>query len=111
MAQNEAYIEYVLEQLNSVATVTTRKMFGLLALYADGPIFGIIDDGALYFKVDDTNRQQYLDEDGAAFMPGDDPFKPPLYYLVPARVLEDRDLLKAWMGASLEVAMRSASSR
>ncbi|MBC8144237.1 MAG: TfoX/Sxy family protein [bacterium] len=106
---NQSYVDYILEQLERVAPVTTKKMFGAIALYGDGPIFGVIDDDTLYFKVDDSNRQQYVDADSAAFMPVGQVSQN--YYQVPAHVLEDSTLLADWMRGSLAVARAAPVKR
>ena len=59
MGATANYVEYVLDQLSSFARVTSRRMFGGVGLYADGHFFALILD-TLYFKVDDSNRADYL---------------------------------------------------
>lgn len=111
MAVSQAYADFIVDELEWVAPITTRKMFGAIALYADGPIFGIIDDDVLYFKVDDSNRQWYVDAGSEVFMPDKDPSKVMRYYQVPAGVLEDRHMLADWMNASITVARNSKAKR
>ena len=64
-------------------------MFGGVGLYANDLFFGILASDVLYFKVDDSNRQEY--EQG-----GSRPFKPYAgramtmpYYAVPIEIVED----------------------
>jgi len=59
MKSNE-FVEYITEDLLAeLKGVTSRAMFGGYGIYKDGIIFGIIVDDELYFKVDDTNREEY----------------------------------------------------
>ena len=103
------YVDHIVEQLERVAPVTAKKMFGAVGLYADGPIFGIVDNDVLYFKVDDENRQQYLDASMPAFMPNGS--TPMGYYQVPIEVIEDRSMLTVWMHGALEAARRAGERK
>ena len=60
MAVKTQYLAYVLEQLADLGGVRSRRMFGGVGLYRDDRFFGLIDDHVLYFKVDDSNRADYL---------------------------------------------------
>ena len=53
MAVSDGYKSYVLDQLQMVGAVTAKAMFGGIGLYRAGVFFGLMDDDALYFKVDD----------------------------------------------------------
>ena len=111
MAVSDDYLDYVLDQLECAGEVIPRKMFGGVGLYLQDIFFALIAGDILYFKVDDSNRQDYI----AAGM---DPFRPfteksytMQYYEVPIEVLEDREAVAIWAGKALEVARRRASLR
>lgn len=101
MPISQSYVDFILEQLSRVSPVTSRKMFGALGVYSDGKIFAIVDDDTLYFKVNDSNRQEYLDAGMPGFMPGGMPMG---YHQVPADVLEDDRKLGEWMRRAIAVA-------
>jgi DNA transformation protein len=112
MAVSSGYLQYVLEQLAGVARVTSRRMFGGIGLYSDGLFFGLIDNDTLFFKVNDSNRGDYLARNMAALRPFPD--KPDLsmsYFEVPADALEDRDELAAWARKSVAVAAAAPKPR
>lgn len=103
MAVSESFKEYVVEQLAELGFVTVKKMFGGAGIYYEGLIFGILADDILYFKVDDSNKTDYV-------MAGMNPFKPfddkPMvmpYYEVPVDVLENREQLAEWAMKALFV--------
>jgi DNA transformation protein len=48
------YSDYVLELLAGFGRVETKRMFGGAGLYRDGVMFGILDDDAVFFRVDDA---------------------------------------------------------
>ena len=86
---------FVIEQLRGLGVVEARSMFGGKGLYWKGAIFGLIDDGRLYFRVSDATAPRYGAE-------GSKPFEPwpghvmKGYYEVPARVIEDEEEMVAW---------------
>ena len=112
MPVSKEYLGYVLEQLGGLTRVTSRRMFGGVGLYSDGLFFGLIDNDTLFFKVNDSNRADYLARNMAQFRPFPD--KPDLsmsYFSVPADALEDRDELAAWARKSVAVAAASVNPR
>ncbi|MFN7957455.1 MAG: TfoX/Sxy family protein [Holophagaceae bacterium] len=106
MAVSVSFRTYLLEQLGQIRPITTRPMFGGLTFFAEGRAFALADDGVLYFKVDDSNRPDFLAVGKGPFLPFGDPEKPMQYYEVPEEVLEDADALAQWMAKAIAVAMK-----
>jgi len=101
MAVDEGYKDYVVDQLGKLGFVTVKKMFGGAGIYHDGLIFGLLGDDVLYFKVDDSNKSDYVRAGMEPFQPFDDnPLVMP-YYEVPVDILENRELLADWALKSL----------
>jgi TfoX/Sxy family transcriptional regulator of competence genes len=50
MASNKDYLEFVLELLREVRTITYKKMMGEYMLYKDGVLFGGIYDNRFLIK-------------------------------------------------------------
>ncbi len=108
MAVTEEYLQFVLEQLQGLGNVISRRMFGGVGVYQDDRFFAIIMDDSLYFKVNDANRSDYVARGMGRFRPY--PNKPHLsmtYYELPADVLEDTDECVAWARRSLASAAAS----
>jgi DNA transformation protein and related proteins len=103
------YLTYVVDQLAPFAKVVARRMFGGIGLYSDGLFFGLIDDDTLYFKVDDSNRSDYIERGCAAFQPLPD-VASMSYFSVPEDVLEDAEQLAVWSRKSLRVAAAAAAA-
>jgi DNA transformation protein len=106
MAVSDTFLAYVIEQLEGFGQVRSKRMFGAVGLYADELFFGLIDDNALYLKVDDGNRGDYVARGMHPFQPYRD--RPDLvmgYYLVPADVIEAPDELADWARKALRVAI------
>jgi DNA transformation protein len=106
------YVAFVLDQLTHVGGVTSRRMFGGVGLYREGLFFGLIDDDALFFKADDSNRGDYEREGMKRFCPfPDQPQYEMGYYEVPASALDDPEELAVWARKSLAVAMTAKARR
>jgi DNA transformation protein len=86
-------------------------MFGAVGLYRGDIFFAIISDGTLYFKVDDTNRGEYVSRHMAQFRPYPDrPEHSMSYYEVPADIIEDPEQCVAWALRSVAAAGNRAMS-
>ena len=105
MSVSNGYRTYILDQLAAVPALNTRRMFGGVGLYSGESFFALIDDDVLYFKVDDSNRDDYVSRNMKAFMPI--PGKGSMnYYQVPEDVIEEADELARWARRSVEVALK-----
>jgi DNA transformation protein len=103
----EGFLAFVLEQLDAVGPLTSKRMFGGVGLYAGDLFFALLAGDVLYLKADESTR-------GLIEAAGARPFQPYAdrpggggtmrYYSVPANVLEDTDTLTAWATRSVAVA-------
>jgi DNA transformation protein len=109
MAVSVSFRTYLLEQLGQIRPITTRPMFGGLTFFAEGRAFALVADEVLYFKVDDSNRPDFIAAGMGPFLPFGDPDKPMQYYQLPEEVLEDSDELAVWMAKAIAVAARVKS--
>ena len=113
MSVSPNFLEFVLDQLSGLGSVRSRRMFGGIGLYCDELFFALMDDDIVYFKVDDSNREDYIARGCEAFRPfPDDPNTIAMnYFRVPSDVLEDVDELKIWARKSLAVASAAATAK
>jgi DNA transformation protein len=93
--KEDSYRDYVLDQLRSLEGVSCRSMFGGYGLYLGADFFGIVYDGRLYFKTDETTRMEYRDRGMGPFSPGGDQVLKS-YYEVPEEIVEDDEELASW---------------
>lgn len=63
-----------------------------------------MDNDKLYFKVDETNRADYESAGMGPFYPFGDESMVMQYYQVPDAVMDDPQMLREWIGKSVEVA-------
>jgi len=112
MPRSNQYLDYVLEQLQSLERLISRRMFGGAGLYCDDVFFGLIYKDRLYFRTDDTTRADYEARGGEAFRP-----RPKFtalkaaYYTVPADVLEDSEELVQWARKAVAAAVASQAAK
>jgi len=95
VVKRDSFVEFILDQLKGLESISCRRMFGGYGLYAGNSFFGIIHDGRLYFKTNDLTRSEYIDKGMEPFRPSD---KMTLknYYEVPSEIMEDPDELLEW---------------
>jgi len=111
MVVSEGFRQYVQEQLAQVTAITLRRMFGGVGIYSRGFFFALMDNDTLFFKVDDSTRSDYEARGMQPFRPFGDDRLSLRYYEVPAEVLEDAELLRAWVRKSVSVAMSKAAQK
>ncbi len=101
--------DYVIEQLAAIAGVTARPMFGGHGLFKGGVMFGLIYEGELYFKVDDSNRGDFEARKSQAFTyEAHGGRKVSMsYWFVPEDVIEDAADLQEWAMKAYAAAVRS----
>jgi DNA transformation protein len=113
MVASASFAGLLREQLAPLGGVTLRRMFGKTGVFCDGLMLGMVLDDALYFRVDDGNREVFKE---AACLP-------PLNYRkkgstidlsfwrAPERLFDEPDELVAWARAALAAARRVAAKR
>jgi len=103
MVVSDDFIDYILDQFSAWGNVSVRKMFGGAGLYRDGRIFGLVADNVLYLKVDETNRDQFVEAGSGPFKPYPNRPAMPSYFEIPPDILEDSEELIKWADESLSV--------
>jgi DNA transformation protein len=113
MSVDEGLVAWVQEGLEPLGRVTLRKMMGGAALYLDGTIFAITDEGELWFKADAETDAAW---DGA----GCERFHMDFgggksgtmnYRRAPSDVYDDAEELQRCARLGLEAGLRSASKK
>src|SRR3954468_15215261 len=107
MSVGAGFLQYVLEQLERLGGVSSRRMFGAVGLYRDDVFFALIDDDTLYFKVDDSTRPDYASRGMEPFRPYGPDREGMQYYCVPAEILEDAEALGEWVQRATAVARQA----
>ena len=103
MSISEGFLTYVLDLFSEWGNVTARKMFGGAGLYRYGKMFGLIAGDVAYLKVDDSNRDVFIQAGSSPFKPYPDKKTVMPYYEIPPGVLEEPEELIKWAKLSLEI--------
>ncbi len=112
MAVQAQYLAYVLEQLDGLGRMRTRRMFSGVGLYSDELFFGLIHDDTLFLKTDESNQADYIARHMPRFMPPSNrPLSPFGYHQVPADIIEEGETLVEWARKSVAVALASQARK
>ncbi|MCA9000954.1 MAG: TfoX/Sxy family protein [Planctomycetes bacterium] len=74
MAVDQAFIDYVVDQIHDAGEVRYRRMFGGCALYANDKVVALLDDGQVFVKSTEAGRQFIGSPTEAPPYPGAKPF-------------------------------------
>ncbi len=97
-----------MDLLADVPGITSRTMFGGWGIYKNRMFFGLISDGALYFKVGNGNRAEYEKMGSEPFAYYSERKNITLsYWLVPEEILENRDVLSEWVENAVTEAQKT----
>lgn len=100
-------IDYILDIFEQYGEFTSRSMFGGYGIYKNKVIFAIIAGDELYFKVDYSNQQQYIDHHSEPFSYEKNGKSYNMsYWKLPVEILEDEELLPSWIDQSYQISLK-----
>ena len=70
MASDQKFVDFVVDQIENVGLITSKKMFGEYGIFADGKIFALICDNKLFIKPTESGRAFIKDVIEAPPYPG-----------------------------------------
>jgi DNA transformation protein len=112
MANSPDFVAWALDLLAPLGGVTARAMFGGHGLYAEGVMFGLLDDDELFLKADEEAQPVFLAAGCRQWTwPGP---KGPMaggYWRPPDEAHEDPEAMLPWARLGLEAARRKAAAR
>lgn len=104
-----SFNEFVLDQLSALAEVRAKAMFGAHGLYQAERFFGILDEGRLFFKVNDISKASYIQRGMGPFTYESKGRKLAMsYYQVPLEIVENSRDLVDWAREAIQVATAAA---
>jgi DNA transformation protein len=104
--------EFVRELFAQFRPVTMKRLFGGAGLWSEDLMFGLVFDGAIYLKVDETSIPDFQREGSQPFVytraksPGRIGRHSLSYWRLPERLYYDPDELAVWAGRALAIAQR-----
>jgi DNA transformation protein len=100
--------DFIAELFAQFRPVTVRRMFGGAGIYAEGLMFALVFDGAIYLKVDAISIPDFEREACQPFVytraksaVGRHSLS---YWRMPERLYDDPDELAVWAARALEIA-------
>lgn len=93
--RDASFVAFLVEQLGGLGSVRAKGMFGGHGIYAREVFFAVVDEGRLYFRVDDATRPRYQERGMGPFTPAPSMVMTG-YYEVPVDVIEDAAELMRW---------------
>ena len=112
MTVSPSFRTFVLEQLGrNVLGIRARNMFGGVGIYSGEFFFALIDDDALYLKVDESNLPEFEARGMGPFQPYGPDGEKMQYFRVPEDLLEDSEILGQWAEKAITVARGAKRSR
>lgn len=108
----EDFVRHVVDLLQTVGPVTSRRMFGGHGVFLDGLMFGLIDNNELYFKADEQSQQEILALGLQAFTYQKQGKEASLsYYQAPEEALEHSEEMRKWGNLGFACALRAAAKK
>ena len=107
MAVTDRFVTFVLEQLDPLGPIASKRMFGGVGLYAGDLFFALIAGDVLYLKADEATRDAREKAGAHPYQPFPDRPKGKgrmQYYSVLAAILEDAEALLAWAKEAVVIA-------
>lgn len=110
MKKDAGFVQYVVEDLFAyLSDVSARAMFGGYGIYRAGVMFGLVEDGELYFKVQDEQKEKYLEFGSRPFTYMKEGKPQELgYYFIPEEVQENNQLFRELAEDAYELALQKA---
>ena len=104
--------EFIRDLFAQFRPVTVRRMFSGAGSFAEGLMFGLVVDGAIHLKVDETNIADFEREGSRPFTYARGKTSGHLtrhalpYWRLPERLYDDPDELAVWAGRAFVIAER-----
>jgi DNA transformation protein len=104
--------EFIRELFSQFRPVTVKRLFGGAGIWAEGLMFALVFDAAIYLKVDAASIPDFEREGSKPFVytraksPGRVGRHSLSYWRLPERLYDDPDELAVWAGRALAIAER-----
>ena len=111
MAKRDQFVDHVVDMLTTLGGVRARAMFGGWGVYLDDVMFGLISSDTLFFKVDNTNREEFEAAGSQPFVyTGKNRPITMSYYETPVDALDDREALQDLARGAVAAALRARAT-
>ena len=113
MAYDPDFGEWVREHFAGLGSLEITRMFGAGAVYAQGLIFALLDDGTVWLKTDEINAPllQAAGSRQFTYPAKDGQMMSMAYWSLPEAALDDPDEAVSWARQSIDAALRKATAK
>jgi DNA transformation protein len=114
MAKRSAFVDHVIETMRLFGLVEARSMFGGWGLYHGGVFFALVAEDALYLKVDDETRPEFVERGLEPWVYAIKDGKKSIalsYYQAPEDALESPPQMEPWARKAYGAALRAAARK
>ena len=110
--EEQAFISYVVDLMQSIGPVRAKRMFGGHGIFLEGLMFGLVADSVLYLKADKETEAAFRARGLEAFTYNKKGKEYQMsYYQAPEEALEDGEAMNAWAKTAYGAALRAASKK
>ena len=111
MKPHDEFIDYLLELMQPLGSVSAKAMFGGYGIYIDDLMFALVADDVLYLKTDSGNLADFeqhglkpfsYQRNGKTYSMS--------YSEAPAEVLDDADAMHLWASSAIDAALKSSKA-
>ena len=112
MPVSKQFVDHTLDLLSGVGPVEARAMFGGYGIYFKGGMFALLDDEALFIKVDDTTKLRF-ENAGCKQWVYPSPKGPMAmgYFSPPDAAMEDAEAMLPWAKLGVEASARAMAAK
>lgn len=105
-ASTQEYVDYVVELLEPIKSLSSARFFGGTGLQSDSIQFALLMGNSLYFVVDESTRKKYEESGMSCFWYNTKKKRVNVkkYYEVPGELFEDQKSLVEWARESIQIA-------
>lgn len=113
MALSKSFEAFALELFAGAGPVRVKRMFGGAALYLDDLVTALLDDDAVWIKVDDDTEAQLADlgEPRFTYAAKDGATMEMRYRRMPESAFDAPDEAAAWLRLGLAAALRAKAAK
>ena len=110
--EEQEFASYVVELMQSIGSVYSKRMFGGYGIFNDGLMFGLIADSVLYLKADEQTEDEFKTKGLGPFTYNKQGKEFKLsYYQAPEETLENDEEMYVWATKAYNTALRAASKK
>ena len=111
-SQDDEFVALVVDLMQSIGPVGSKRMFGGFGIFLQDLMFGLIADNELYLKVDAANLDDFEELGLRPFSYNKNGTEMKMsYYQAPEEVLEDSEAMNRWAGIGYGAALRAAARK